>query len=81
MVSSAFMEADHINGLYGYSFKSEDHTELANVVSKILSMPDIGKKMGKTAYIDTVVKGKSWKKAAESSIRAYKIALKKKHSR
>lgn len=80
VVSSAFMEADHINGLYGYSFKSEDHTELANVVSKILSMPDMGKKMGKTAYIDTVVKGKSWKKAAESSIRAYKIALKKKHS-
>jgi len=74
VVSSAFFEAETINGKMGYSFPTGDYKSLANGVNKILSLPDRGVKMGEAGYEYSTQKT-NWKIGAELTNKAFKIAL------
>ncbi|MCX6806604.1 MAG: glycosyltransferase [Candidatus Berkelbacteria bacterium] len=74
VVSDAFFESSLINGKMGYVFPGGDYKTLASCISKIFSLPDTGKSMGKAGYEYANLKN-NWQNAAKLTLKAYKIAL------
>ncbi len=75
IVSDVFFESDIINNKSGYVFPSTNIEQLANKLSQILSLSDLGKAMGENGYKYSVNKN-SWRKVAKITNKAFKIARK-----
>jgi D-inositol-3-phosphate glycosyltransferase len=80
VVSDAFFEATRINGKAGYSFRAGDYKALAAALSRVLSLKDIGVSLGERGY-KVALASTDWNRAAERTMRAYRVALRKARKR
>ncbi|MEI6499081.1 MAG: glycosyltransferase [bacterium] len=75
VISDVFSEKNEVDGKFGRVFKSGDYKGLAEAINSILSLDDLGKSMGQSAY--DISKSKAgWDIAGRETFKAIELAEK-----